>query len=88
MDKHELMERANTIIKHSASEGYEYCIKANEWQKGDKHRTYFCIVEMRNGKSYREKQYGYLDNVSGEYIPAKYGDLTKNYDFGGSGFAE
>lgn len=91
MTKTECEARLNVIVENSIT--YDYCefvIKCNDWKNYGKDRTYFSIVEKstnpKASKHYREKNFGYIDNLTGEYFPAKYGDLTKNYTFGGSSF--
>lgn len=102
MKKEEAIKRLEEIIEASKKDGYEYQIKTNNLEdintviptelliNGSRifvSRTYFAIIETRdNSKHYKEKKFGYIDNLSGEYVPAKYGDLTKNYTFGGMKF--
>lgn len=93
MTKTELINRANTIAENSTT--YDYCelkVVTKDWTTtdGSKNRTYFSIVERSKdssvSKHYKEKKYGYIDNISGDYVPEKYGDLTANYSFNGSKF--
>lgn len=91
MTKEFALERLNTIVANSTT--YDYCefeILASDWEKYGKSRTYFKIVEKSKNskvsKHYKVKDYGYLDNLSGEYFPQKYGDLSKDYTFSGSSF--
>lgn len=90
------------IVEASKNDVYEYQIKTNDFERENNglptellvngsrifvSRTYFSIIETRdNSKHYKEKKFGYIDNLSGEYVPNKYGDLTKNYTFGGMKF--
>lgn len=80
--------RLNDIVDHSNSYAYcEFSVVVNDWAKGNKSRTYFAIVEKSTNskvsKHYCKRTYGYFDNVSGEYIPDKYGDVRENYNFSG-----
>lgn len=88
MKKEEAIKRLEMIIENTpASNGYNYTIKANDWENYGKSRIYLSIVETReNSKHYKEKKYGYIDNKTGEYIADKYGDLEENYTFGGAAF--
>lgn len=88
MEKKDAIKRLETILENTSKEnGYNYTIKANDWDNYGKSRTYFSIIETReNSKHYKEKKYGYIDNITGEYFPEKYGDLTKDYTFGGASF--
>lgn len=87
----ECRERLENIINNSCT--YDYCtfeINENKWEKGDKSRTYFAIVEKsvdyKVSKHYKKKSYGYIDNTTGEYYPEKYGDLRDNFTFSGARF--
>lgn len=91
MTKQELINRANVIIENSTT--YDYCelrVKTNDWQNHGKDRTYISIVEKstdsKTSKHYNEKKYGYLDNITGEYVPERYNNLQKNYNFSGNQF--
>lgn len=90
MTKNELIKRAELIIANSPTYDYvELELKLRDWENGDKSRTYFSITEKSTdykiSKKYTEKKYGYIDNLSGEYVPDK-NDLRKNYNFGGNSF--
>ena len=87
MLREQAIARLETIIENSANDGtYNYRISANNWEKYGKNRTYLKIVETRNSsKRYAEYDFGYLDNINGEYISGKH-DLTKNYNLSGSSF--
>lgn len=95
MTKGEAIKRLEVIVKHSKGGNYNYRIKANDWEKRDpetnevvKARTYLSIAETReNSKHYAEKRYGYIDNLTGEYVVEK-NDMMENYNFGGNGFDE
>lgn len=96
MTKLEAIKRLGTIVKHSTNSNYHYEVKANDWQKIDdknggailKHRTYFSIVETReHSKHHAEREYGYMDMLTGEYYPGK-NDLRENYTFSGMRFDE
>lgn len=88
MTKQEAIARLEIIVANSAQpDGWHLTIKANDWAKNGKNRTYFSITETRdNSKHSKEKKYGYIDNVSGEYFPERLGDLRDNYDFSGAKF--
>ena len=89
MLKEEAIKRLEVIANASQNAVYDYTVKANDWEKYGKSRTYFSIVETRKdgaSKHYSEKKYGFLDNITGEYKPEKYGDMTKDYTFGGMKF--
>ena len=87
MLKEEAIKRLETIIENTANDGtYDYRIVANDWENYGKSRTYLKIVETRrNSKHHVEKQYGYIDNNTGEYVAGK-NDLNRNFTFGGSKF--
>lgn len=91
MTKEVAVERLNTIVANSTT--YSYCefeIQANEWNNYGKSRTYLKIVEKSVdtsvSKHYKVKDYGYIDNITEEYFPSKYGDVRKNYTFSGVEF--
>ena len=87
--KRQIINRLKEIVANSTVLSYcEMKIKVNDWQNYGKSRTYFSIVERSIGasKHYKEKKYGYVDNITGEYFPAKYGDAMENYTFGGMRF--
>ena len=89
MTKNELMERAELIIANSPTYDYiELELKLKDWSKPGISRTYFSIAEKSTdykvSRHYAEKKYGYLDNLTGEYVPEN--DLRKNYNFGGNSF--
>ena len=91
MTKQECMNRLEIIKEQSGvCAGCELVIVAKDWANGGKNRTYFAIIERstdsKASKHYKKKEYGYLDNVTGEYVPAKYGDLTRDHTFGGNTF--
>ena len=91
MTKAELINRMNIIIeKSSTNNGYIYHTKIREWQNYGKDRTYFSITAARtsDGRTMKEKSYGYIDNETGEYHPERLGDLRENYTFGGMSFSE
>ncbi len=85
MNKEQAVERLELIIEKSKCEGWNYKVKANDWENYGKSRTYLSIVETRDGsKHYKEKKYGFIDNMTEEYFPEKYGDLRNDYTFGGN----
>lgn len=95
MTKDYAIKRLELIKKHSEGGNYNYRINANNWMKTDKEtgevvksRIYFSIIETRTGsRHYKERDYGYIDTLTGEYFPGDR-DLNNNYDFGGNGFKD
>lgn len=93
MTKQEARKRLEAIVEHSSGGNYQYAIKLNDWEKVDPDtgeiaisRTYLEIAETRlYSKHYKIKKYGYIDNLSGEYIPEK-NNIFDNYTFNGSRF--
>jgi len=86
MTKSEAVEKMNMIVANSTSgNGEVYDIKVNDWDKEGKSRTYFAIARTWRSK-YATKKYGYIDNVSGEYIPETYGNLNNNFTYDGAKF--
>lgn len=87
MTKEEAIKRLQVIVDNSNhAPHYEYEIYATDWAKYGKSRTYFKIVETKdNSKHSKERDYGYLNNLSGEYVAGKH-DLNENYTFSGSRF--
>lgn len=86
--KEQCIERLETIVANSCT--YDYCvfeIRVSDWQKHGKDRTYLSIIEkaVRTSKHYKVREYGYVDNVTGTYVPGKE-DLRKNYTFSGASF--
>lgn len=52
-------------------------ITINDWEKGDKKRTYFNIrCYTSNWKYKRTYNCGYIDNVTGEYVTDRYTDFN------------
>ena len=91
MTKEELTYRMDLIIKKSTTDnGVTYRAQIRDWQNYGKDRTYFYIGAYReqDGRKTKEKSYGYLDNITGEYHPEAYGDLRDDYTFGGNSFEE
>lgn len=88
--KEVLIERLETIIKHSPRLSYcDLYYVANDWVKYGKNRTYFKIVEKskdyKSSKHCKGVGYGYLDNITGQYVVEKYDrDMFFNLDFGGN----
>lgn len=71
MNKELYIENLKKICDEANSHdnGYHYEMKINDWEKGSKSRTYFAIVETRDSsKHYAKQDYGYFDNVNGEYV--------------------
>ncbi len=88
--KAELINKLKYILDHSCkSDDCIYYCKVRDWQNYSHDRTYFSIVEKgKYSTKYINHQYGYYDNISGEYYPHRYGDLRKNYDLGGMDIKE
>ena len=81
MNKENLIANLHIICNEANSHdnGYQYQEKISEWESADgsKSRTYFSITEKRNGSKHFAKQdYGYYDNITGEYFPQKYASLS------------
>lgn len=86
MTKIYAIKRLETIVKHSEGGNYHYEVVASDWEGYGKKRTYLSIVETRENSKHRaERKYGYIDNISGEYVPDT-NDLEKNFTFSGSRF--
>lgn len=87
MTKTECIERLAEIIAASAfRDDCSAEISANDWQKGDKNRTYFAVIETSTvSKRYIKYDFGYLDNTTGEYHAGKK-DLTANFNLCGARF--
>lgn len=86
MTMEQAKERLRAIIENSGKGNYELEAKMNLWENYGKSRTYIKIVETSKlSKHYVERQYGYIDNKTGEYFAGK-NDLTKNYNFNGAAF--
>ena len=82
--KNEIIKRLENIVSLGNQRGnfYFYTLVANDWVKYGKNRTYFKIVEKRNGtRHYVEGDYGYFDNIAKEYVPGK---KSLDWDFGGN----
>lgn len=66
-----VIEEVKNIIAE-ASDVYNYEIKVNLWEKYGKSRTYIKVIETReNSRHYTEYNFGYIDNVSNEYVSGK-----------------
>lgn len=77
MTAEQVKERLRVIIENSGKGNYELEGKMNLWENYGKSRTYIKIVETSKlSKHYIERQYGYIDNKTGEYFAGK-NDLTK-----------
>lgn len=92
MTKNECINRLEVIfnasVQGSQDSIYKLTVKANDWKKYGKDRTYFSIVETSTAsKHYVTKDYGYYDNINNEYVPGK-NDLRENYTFGDMNFDE
>ena len=81
MTREEAIRRLEIIIEYShKNETYQHRISESVWENYGKSRTYFKIIITRTcSKHYNEREYGYIDNKTGEYVPGK-NDLTQNYD--------
>lgn len=91
MTKENLIKRLQIIVNNSTT--YNYCefeIRQSDWEKYGRNRTYFKIIEKSTdtakSKHYKEKSYGYYDNIANEYIPEKYGNAMNDFTFSGSKF--
>jgi len=90
MKRVELIENLKKICDEANSHdsGYHYEMKANDWEKGNKSRTYFSIIETREGtRHYNKKDYGYFDNISNEYVEGYSNNLDSTlFTFSGAKF--
>lgn len=83
----ERLEKLAQAMEANDSPGsYAYRAKTNDWVKGAHDRTYLKVVEYRiSGTKWirrKEYDYGYLNNLTGEYVPGQY-DLNDDiYDIG------
>lgn len=72
MTRADIEARANEVIANS-NNYYSYSLKLRDWVKSEElNRTYIKIAETRNtemikSNHYKEYEFGYLDNVTGEY---------------------
>lgn len=88
--REQCIDRMNTIIANSAT--YNYCemyAVAKDWIKGNKNRTYIKIVEAAKPgttKHYKEIEYGYIDNVTNEYVADRRNNVFDNFTFSGAKF--
>jgi hypothetical protein len=86
MTKLELIARLNAIADQSNTKnGEEYTATAKEWTSDNgKSRTYFKVSRTWRNK-YQSIDYGFYDNVTGEYTKGQR-DLAANkvFDFGGN----
>lgn len=83
MTKETIVKLMNKVAAASTFEGdsYKYEVKANDWVKYGKNRTYFEITETRTGSKHSKSiKYGYWDNITNEYV----GDLH-SFDFNFAG---
>lgn len=87
MTRKECIDRLAAIVAASAFRAdCSASISSNDWQKGDKDRTYFAVVETSTVSKRNVKyDFGYLDNVTGEYHAGKK-DLTANFTLSGARF--
>lgn len=90
MLREEAEKRLETIVNETKKRNdmYDYEIIVSEWNNYGKSRTYFRIVETsKNSKHHVERQYGYINNETNEYVAGK-NDLTENFTFSGARFEE
>lgn len=81
--KAEIVARLEKIVAigNEPKNGYHYTLSSKDWANYGKNRTYFEIIETREGtRHYKKGNYGYFDNLANEYFPVK--DI--NWDFGGN----
>lgn len=59
---------------------FKYTLAVKDWTKYGKDRTYFAVYETSNvTKHYAKIDFGYFDNISGEYIKGRC-DIEDEYD--------
>ena len=71
MKKNEIIQKLNIIAnkQNAHDNGFKLTVECNDWQKYGKDRTYFQIVETREGsKHYKVKKFGYYDNVTNCFV--------------------
>ncbi len=88
MRREKLVERMNKVVAaDQLAENSIYAREARitEWNNYGKSRTYFKLVETCNtSKHYKEKDFGYFDNINNVYVPRKE-NLESNRIYGMSG---
>ncbi|MCC8047320.1 MAG: hypothetical protein LIP12_17840 [Clostridiales bacterium] len=86
MTKEDAIKRLEVIMEHSKSDLYHHEVKATDWEKYGKNRTYLSIVETKSGTThYKKFDYGFIDNLTGEYHPGNK-DINDNYTLRGFDF--
>lgn len=73
-DKSELLSKLDSIGK---SKGAKYEVLPVDWAKNGHNRTYLKLRETDADGKPKTYDYGYFDNVSGEYVPNKYRDINE-----------
>ena len=73
-DKANLLSKLDSIGK---SKGTNYEVLSVDWAKNGHDRTYLKLREIGADGKPKTYDYGYFDNVSGEYVPSKYRDINE-----------
>lgn len=89
MSREELVERMNKVVavdQLAENALYVRTAKITEWSNYGKSRTYFKLTETSStsSKHYKEKDFGYFDNINNVYVPGK-DNLESNRIYGMSG---
>lgn len=80
-----IIAKVQNIIAHS-TDVYNYEVKTNDWVNYGKDRTYITVVETADRtKHFKKYDFGYIDNVAGEYVPGKW-NAEQNFNLSGSKF--
>ena len=83
--KNTIITKIENIINNSA-DCYNYEIVAKDWIKGDMNRTYIAVIETADHtKHYKKHEFGYIDNITNEYIPGKW-NADQRFTLGGTKF--
>lgn len=72
--KEQLTYKLDAIGK---SKGAKYEVLSVDWAKNGHDRTYLKLREIGADGKPKTYDYGYFDNVSGEYVPNKYRDINE-----------
>lgn len=84
--KEQLISRMEKLIEMDKADGWNYEIGVRDWENYGKNRTYLSIFRARdNSRNNSKFDCGYIDNISGEYVPGKV-DLTANFTLSGARF--
>ncbi len=85
-----VIARLNTIVANSCT--YDYCtleVVVKDWTNYGKNRTYVKIVEAAKpgtSRHYKERSYGYINNITNEYVADRRNNAFDNYTFSGAKF--